>query len=91
MTPEQSLMDLTQREAIVPRHFDPCSAAPFANKSVSEERRRAHRREELVNFLQFAGGKHLADVVLRWRDHLRAGRKRSATISLQSLSGELLL
>jgi hypothetical protein len=40
MTPEQNLLDLTQREAISPKRFDPRTASPFVNKSVSEETRR---------------------------------------------------
>lgn len=35
MTPEQNLLDLKQREAISPKRFDPRSATPFVNKSVS--------------------------------------------------------
>lgn len=66
--------------------FDPRSAAPFVNKSVSEETRRAYRRA-VADFFQFVSGKHPAEVVpddvLRWRDHLRAGRKRPATVSFK--------
>jgi integrase/recombinase XerD len=86
MTPEQKLPDLMQREAVTPKHFDPRSATPFINKSVSEETRRAYRRA-VADFFQFVGGKHLEEVVptdvLRWRDHLRAGRKRPATVSFK--------
>ncbi|MDQ3254227.1 MAG: hypothetical protein M3R15_10030 [Acidobacteriota bacterium] len=50
--------------------FDPRTAAPFINKSVSEETRRAYRRA-VADFFQFAGGKHPTEVtpndVLRWR------------------------
>lgn len=66
--------------------FDPRTAAPFINKSVSEETRRAYRRA-VADFFQFAGGKHPTEVtpndVLRWRDYLRAGRKRAATVSFK--------
>ena len=66
--------------------FDPRTAAPFVNKSISEETRRAYRRA-VADFFQFAGGKHPTEVapddVLRWRDHLRAGRKRAATVSFK--------
>ncbi len=41
MTPDQNPLDLLQREAIAPKRFDPRSATPFVNKSVSEETRRA--------------------------------------------------
>lgn len=86
MTPEEMLPDLPGREAVAPRRFDPRSAAPFVNKSVSEETRRAYRRA-VADFFQFLGGKHPTEVVpadvLRWRDHLRAGRKRAATVSFK--------
>jgi integrase/recombinase XerD len=86
MTFEQSLSNLQQREAISPKRFDPRSAAPFVNRSVSEETRRAYRRA-VADFFQFIGGKHPTEIVpndvLRWRDHLRAGRKRPATVSFK--------
>jgi integrase/recombinase XerD len=86
MMPDQSLPDLLQREAVAPKRFDPRSATPFVNKSVSEETRRAYRRT-VADFFQFVGGKHLSEVVpddvLRWRDHLRHSRKRAATVSFK--------
>lgn len=66
--------------------FDQKLAQPFINKSVSEETRRAYRRA-VTDFFQFVGGKHPTEVVphdvLRWRDHLRAGRKRPATVAFK--------
>lgn len=66
--------------------FDPRAAASFINKSVSEETRRAYRRA-VSDFFQFVGGKHptqvMPDDILRWRDYLRAGRKRAATIAFK--------
>jgi integrase/recombinase XerD len=86
MTPDKNLLDLRQRESVAPRGFDPRSATPFVNKSVSEETRRAYRKA-VADFFQFVGGKHPAEVVpadvLRWRDHLRAARKRPATVSFK--------
>jgi integrase/recombinase XerD len=86
MTPDQNLPDLLQREAIAPERFNPRSATPFVNKSVSEETRRAYRRT-VTGFFQFIGGKHPTEVVpadmLRWRDHLRHSRKRAATVSFK--------
>ncbi len=86
MTPDQKLLDLTQREAIAPKRFDPRSATPFVNKSVSEETRRAYRRA-VSDFFQFVGGKHPTEVVpndvICWRDHLRHSRKRAATVSFK--------
>jgi integrase/recombinase XerD len=68
------------------RRFDPRSALPFVNKSMSEETRRAYRRA-LSEFFQFVGGKHPADVapadVMLWRDHLRARRQKAATVAFK--------
>lgn len=86
MTPDQSLPELQQREAIAPKRFDPRLATPFVNKSVSDETRRAYRRA-VADFFQFVGGKHPTEVVpadvLSWRDHLRHSRKRAATVSFK--------
>jgi integrase/recombinase XerD len=85
MTPEQ-LPDVLHREAVASGRFDPRSAIPFVNKSVSEETRRAYRRT-VADFFQFVGGKHPSEVVpndvLCWRDRLRAGRKRAATVAFK--------
>lgn len=66
--------------------FDPRAAASFINKSVSEETRRAYRRA-VSDFFQFVGGKHPTEVVpddiLRWRDYLRSGCKRPATVAFK--------
>jgi site-specific recombinase XerD len=86
MMPEQSLADLLQSEAVVPKRFDPRTAIPFINKSVSEETRRAYRRA-VADFFLFIGGKHPTEVVptdvISWRDHLRHSRKRAATVSFK--------
>src|SRR5215213_5417400 len=77
MTPDQ-LSNVSRGDVVAPARFDPRSALPFVNRSVSEETRRAYRRA-VADFFQFVGGKHPAEVVpaevLRWRDHLRSGRK----------------
>jgi integrase/recombinase XerD len=68
------------------RRFDPRSATPFVNKSVSEETRRAYRRA-VTEFFQFAGMKHPAEVapadVLLWRDRLRSRKKSAATVAFK--------
>jgi integrase/recombinase XerD len=68
------------------KRFDLRAATPFINKSVSEETRRAYRRA-VADFFQFIGGKHPTEVVpadvIVWRDHLRAGRKRAATVGFK--------
>jgi integrase/recombinase XerD len=68
------------------RKFDPRSAAPFINKSVSEATRRAYSRA-VADFFRFAGGRLPneivpADVQL-WRDNLRSRKKRPATVSFK--------
>jgi len=84
--PDQYLAYSLQNQSLMQKRFDPRSAAPFINKSISEETRRAYRRA-VADFFQFVGGKHPTEVVpddvLRWRDQLRAGRKRAATIAFK--------
>jgi integrase/recombinase XerD len=76
---------LTGRD-IALKKFDPQSASPFVNRSVSDATRRAYSRA-VADFFGFVRGKHPTDVVpadvQRWRDHLRAQRKRPATISFK--------
>jgi integrase/recombinase XerD len=71
---------------IAGRRFDPRSAIPFVNKSVSEETRRAYHRA-VSEFFQFAGMKHPSEVVphdvLLWRDKLRSQRKSAATVAFK--------
>jgi len=68
------------------RKFDPRSATPFVNKSVSEETRRAYQRA-VSEFFQFAGMKNPVEVVpadvLGWRDRLRSQKKSAATVAFK--------
>jgi integrase/recombinase XerD len=68
------------------KRFDPRSAAPFVNKSVSEATRRAYGRA-LREFFQFAGMKHPSEVVpndvVLWRDRLRSQKKSASTIAFK--------
>jgi integrase/recombinase XerD len=68
------------------RRFDPKSASPFVNKSVSEATRRAYSRA-LKEFFQAVGMKHPAEVVpadvLLWRDKLRFQKKSAATVAFK--------
>jgi site-specific recombinase XerD len=61
-------------------------AAPFCEKSLSEETRRAYRRV-IKEFFLFVGGLHPSQItpdhVLRWRDALKGDRKKSATVSFK--------
>jgi integrase/recombinase XerD len=71
---------------VAPKRFDPKSAAPFVNKSVSEATRRAYGRA-LREFFQFASMKHPSEVVpndvVRWRDRLRSQKKSAATVGFK--------
>jgi integrase/recombinase XerD len=68
------------------RRFDPKSAAPFVNKSVSESTRRAYGRA-LREFFRSVGMKHPSEVVpadvLLWRDKLRSQKKSAATVAFK--------
>jgi integrase/recombinase XerD len=68
------------------RRFNPRSASPFVNKSVSEATRRAYAWA-LKEFFQSVGMKHPTEVVpadvLLWRDRLRARRKSPATVAFK--------
>jgi integrase/recombinase XerD len=85
--PTQALTPEILRDGSLPaRRFDPKSASPFVNKSVSEETRRAYRRA-VAEFFQFAGMKHPTEVVpndvLGWRDRLRSQKKSAATVAFK--------
>jgi integrase/recombinase XerD len=66
--------------------FDPRTAAPFVNKSVSEQTRRAYGRA-LREFFSSSGMKHPSEIVpndvLLWRDKLRAQKKSAATVAFK--------
>jgi integrase/recombinase XerD len=68
------------------RRFDPRSAAPFVNKSVSEATRRAYGRA-LRKFFQSTGMKHPSEIVpqdvVLWRDKLRSQKKSAATVAFK--------
>jgi site-specific recombinase XerD len=66
--------------------FDQKAVAPFCERSVSEETRRAYRRVTREFFLFFSN-RHPAEInpadILRWRDHLIAGKKSAATVTFK--------
>jgi integrase/recombinase XerD len=68
------------------KRFDPRSASPFVNKSVSEATRRAYSRA-VLEFFQSVGMKHPSEVVpndvLLWRDRLRSQKKSAATVAFK--------
>jgi integrase/recombinase XerD len=78
--------DILGGREVAPRKFDPRSAAPFINKSISEATRRAYSRA-VADFFRFLQGKHPTEIVpadvQRWRDQLRSQRKRPATVSFK--------
>jgi site-specific recombinase XerD len=86
VTPDQLLVPTPREQHLEAERFDLRAAAPFINKSVSEETRRAYGRA-VADFFQFVGGKHpvhvVPDDVLGWRDHLRRSRKKAATVSFK--------
>ena len=86
MSTEAITPEILHGREIPSKRFDPRSATPFVNKSVSEATRRAYRRA-VANFFQFVGGKHPTDVapidVVLWRDYLRSRRQKSSTVAFK--------
>lgn len=76
------------RESLAPAplRFDPKTAVPFCEKSVSEETRRAYRRV-IREFFSFVQGIHPTLVtpshILQWRDGLKHRKKKPSTISFK--------
>ena len=68
------------------RRFDPKSASPFVNKSVSEATRRAYGRA-VSEFFQSIGMRHPTEVVpndvVLWRDRLRSRKMSAATVAFK--------
>src|SRR2546429_5606958 len=66
--------------------FDPKRLAPFCERSVSEETRRAYRRV-VREFFHFFNSRHPAQItsaeIIRWRDHLIASKKSAATVTFK--------
>ncbi len=66
--------------------FDPRTATPFCEKSVSEETRRAYRRV-IREFFQFVGALHPTQVtprhVVLWRDGMQFQKKSAATVAFK--------
>ena len=66
--------------------FNPRTAAPFVNKSISEETRRLYHRV-IREFFRFVGSKSETQVtqqdILRWRDSMMHDGRRASTVSLK--------
>ena len=86
MSAEALTPEILRGGEVPAKRFDPKSAAPFVNKSVSEATRRAYGRA-LREFFQFVGMKHPSEVVpqdvVLWRDRLRSRRKSAATVAFK--------
>jgi site-specific recombinase XerD len=80
------MLDSTASSATSLTTWDPRLISRFSNRSMSEETRRAYGRV-IKEFFLFVNHQHPLHVtagdVLRWRDHLRSKRKKSATISFK--------
>jgi integrase/recombinase XerD len=85
LSEQQSIQNPPAAESLLTLRFDPRVAAPFCEKSLSEETRRAYRRV-VREFFLFVKGVHPSEVtpadVLAWRETLKEGRK-SATVSFK--------
>lgn len=86
MSIEALIPEILRGGETLAKRFDPNSAAPFVNKSVSEATRRVYGRA-LREFFQFAGMKHPSEVVpddvILWRDRLRSQKKSAATVAFK--------
>jgi integrase/recombinase XerD len=70
----------------VDQKFDPRTVAPFYERSVSEETRRAYRRvvREFFRFMNFLPPPQITSAdVLRFRDRLAGQKKSAATIAFK--------
>jgi integrase/recombinase XerD len=78
--------DVIRGGEIPAKRFDPKSATPFINKSVSEATMRSYGRA-LREFFQSAGMRHPSEVVpndvVLWRDWLRSRKKSAATVAFK--------
>ena len=85
MSTEALTQEILRGHEAPAKRFDTRSAAPFVNKSVSEQTRRAYSRT-VREFFQSAV-KHPSEIVpndvLLWSDRLRAQRKSAATVAFK--------
>ena len=86
MSNEALTPEILRGRELSQKRFDPRSATPFVNKSISEETRRAYHRA-VSEFFQFAAMKHPSEVVpadvILWRDWLRSRKKSAATVAFK--------
>ena len=84
MMPSESPVKNSVEAQLAP--FNPRTAAPFINKSISAETRRLYHRV-IREFFAFAGYKHEslinAEDILRWRDELISKGRKASTVTLK--------
>ena len=83
--PDESLVKASaEGQLLAP--FNPRTATPFVNKSISPETRRLYHRV-IREFFAFVGYKHEtlinAEDILRWRDVLMSKGRKASTVSLK--------
>ena len=82
--PSESLVKIGAGGQLAP--FNPRTASPFVNKSISAETRRLYHRV-IREFFAFVGYKHEtlinAEDILRWRDELMSKGRKASTVSLK--------
>jgi integrase/recombinase XerD len=84
--PSESLVKVSAdgQEQLAP--FNPRTATPFVNKSISPETRRLYHRV-IREFFAFVGYRHESGVgpedVLRWRDALMTRGRKASTVALK--------
>lgn len=82
--PSESLVKIGAQGQLAP--FNPRTASPFVNKSISTETRRLYHRV-IREFFAFVGYKHEtlinAEDILRWRDDLMSKGRKASTVSLK--------
>jgi integrase/recombinase XerD len=82
--PSQSLVKIGESGQLAP--FNPLTASPFVNKSISAETRRLYHRV-IREFFAFVGYRHetliTAEDILRWRDDLMTKGRKASTVVLK--------
>ena len=82
--PSESLVKISADGQLAP--FNPRSASPFVNKSISAETRRLYHRV-IREFFAFVGYKHEtlinAEDILHWRDDLMSRGRKASTVVLK--------
>jgi integrase/recombinase XerD len=82
--PSESLIKISADGQVAP--FNPRTASPFVNKSISAETRRLYHRV-IREFFAFVAFKHetliSAEDILKWRDDLMSKGRKASTVALK--------